>query len=95
MATLYLFLVLVATSSVNPYLACEQAFQGGLAVEWEKVKESLPLCLWNLNICIKNVDLKCQLAEMTLVMASFPLAHVFQGLLTFALVSASHWWAEI
>ena len=43
-----------------------------------KRKGSLQLRLWNLNICIKKVNAKCWLAEMTLVMMSLPLAHVFQ-----------------
>ena len=58
-------------------------------------KESLQLCLWNLNICFEKVNAKCWLAEMTLVMKSLPLARVFQCLFTFALVSASRWLAEI
>ena len=33
--------------------------------------------LWNFNICIKKVDAKCWLAEMTLVMMSLPLAYAF------------------
>ena len=33
--------------------------------------------LWNLNICIENVDAKCWLAQMTSVMTSLPLAHIF------------------
>ena len=43
-----------------------------------KRKGSLQLQLWNLNICIKKVNAKCWLAEMTLIMTSLPLAHVFQ-----------------
>ena len=39
-------------------LACEQALQGALAAGRKK-KESLQLPLWNLNICIKKVDVKC------------------------------------
>ena len=42
-----------------------------------KRKESLQLRLWNLNICIKKVDAKCWLAEMTLVIMSLPFAHAF------------------
>ena len=60
-----------------------------------KRKGSLQLQLWNLNICIKKVNAKCWLAEMTLVMTSLPLAHVFQCFFTFTLVSASCWLAEI
>ena len=57
-------------------IACEQALRGTLAGVGKK-KESLQLQLWNLNICIEKVDAKCWLAEMTLVMTSLPLAHVF------------------
>ena len=60
-----------------------------------KRKGSLQLRLWNLNICIKKVNAKCWLAEMTLVMTSLLLAHVFQCFFTFTLVSASCWLAEI
>ena len=42
-----------------------------------KRKESLQLRLWNLNICIEKVDAKCSLAEVTLVMISLPLGHVY------------------
>ena len=42
-----------------------------------KRKESLQLCLWNLNICIEKVNAKCWLAEMTLVMMPLPLEFVF------------------
>ena len=52
------------------------------------------LRLCNLNICIE-IDAKCWLAEMTLVMTSLPFARVFQCLFTFALVSSSRWLAEI
>ena len=45
--------------------------------EGGKRKDSLQLCLWNLNICIKKIDVKCWLAEMTLVMTSLPLACAF------------------
>ena len=38
---------------------------------------------------------KCWLADMTLVMMSLPLAHVFPCLLTFALISTSRCLAEI
>ena len=59
-------------------------------------KESLQLCLWNLNICIEKVGAKCWFAEMTWVMMSLPLAHVsFQCLCTFTLVSALRRLAEI
>ena len=60
-----------------------------------KRKESLHLRLWNLNICVENVEAKCWLAEMTLVMTSLFLARVFQMFVTLALVSASRWLAEI
>ena len=43
-----------------------------------KRKGSLQLHLWNLNICTKKVNAKLWLAEVTLVMTSLPLAHVFQ-----------------
>ena len=74
-------------------LACEQALRG---LWWQggKRKESLQLRLWNLNICIKKVYVKCWLAEMTLVMMSLPKALVFQCLFTFVLVSTSRWLAE-
>ena len=49
-----------------------------------KGKEILQLRLWNLIICIEKSDAKCCLAEMTLVMASLPLARIFQCLFTFA-----------
>ena len=68
----------------------------GALWRWDgKRKDSLQLRLWNLNICIEKVDAKCWLAEMTLVMTLLPLAHVFQCLFTFALVSASRRLAEI
>ena len=60
-----------------------------------KRKESLQLRLCKLNIYIEKVDVKCWVVEMTLVTASLPLAHVFQCLFAFALVSASHWLAKI
>ena len=60
-----------------------------------KKKDSLQQRLLNLNIYIEKVDVKCWLAEMTLVMTSLSLARVFQCMLTFALVSASRWLAEI
>ena len=44
---------------------------------------------------IEKVAAKCWLAEMTLIMTQFPLACVFQCLFTLALISASHWLAEI
>ena len=65
-------------------LACEQALRGALAAERGERKESVQLRLWNLNICIKKVNAKCWLADMTLVC-----------LFTFALVSTSCWLAEI
>ena len=71
------------------WVACEPAPRGG------KRKDRLQLRLLNLNICIEKVDAKCWLVEMTLVMTSLPLAHAFQCLFTFALVSASCWLAEI
>ena len=71
----------------NSLWACSLG-QGG------KRKESLQLCLCNLNICIKKVDAKCWLVEMT-VTTSLPFACVFQCLFTFALISASPWLAEI
>ena len=44
------------------------------------------ILLWNLNICIENVDAKCWLAQMTLDMTSLPLAHIFLcSCFTFAL----------
>ena len=49
-------------------------------------KESLQLCLCNLNICIKKVDAKCWLVEMT-VTTSLPFACVFQCLFTLILRS--------
>ena len=54
-----------------------------------KRKERLQLHFRNLNICIEKVNVKCWLAEMTLVMTSLLLARVFQHLFTFALVSTS------
>ena len=72
-----------------PPLACEQALPGALAAGREKERRALQLRLWNLNICSEKVDAKCGLAEMTLVLTSLPLAHAFQCLFTFALVSAS------
>ena len=67
----------------NSLWACSLG-QGG------KRKESLQLCLCNLNICIKKVDAKCWLVEMT-VTTSLPFACVFQCLFTFALISALPW----
>ena len=74
-----------------------RATSPGHLIWWRgwKRKESLQLCLWNLNICIKKVDAKCWLAKMTLVMTSLPLAHVFPCLFTFALISALRWLVEI
>ena len=60
-----------------------------------KSKESFQQCLWNLNICIKKVDAKCLLAEMTLVMMSLPLACFLQCLFTCVLFTASCSLAEI
>ena len=51
--------------------------------------------LWNLNNCIKKVDVKCWLVEMILVMTSLPLAHVLKCFFTFMLISALRWLAEI
>ena len=58
-----------------------------------KRKESFQQCLWNLNICIKKVDAKCLLAEMTLVMMSLPLAY-FCNVCLHACSSLlrAHWW---
>ena len=59
-----------------------------------KGKESLQLCLWNLNTCIKKVNAKCWLEEMT-VTTSLPLACVFQCLFTLILHSfllRLDWW---
>ena len=59
-----------------------------------KGKESLQLCLWNLNTCIKKVNAKCWLVEMT-VTTSLPLACVFQCLFTLILHSfllRLDWW---
>ena len=67
----------------NSLWACSLE-QGG------KRKESLQLCLCNLNICIKKVNAKCRLMEMT-VTTSLPFACVFQCLFTFALISALPW----
>ena len=56
----------------------------------EDKKGDLAIRLWNLIICIENVDAKCWLAEMTLVITSLPL-----GTCTFELVSrpfALIWW---
>ena len=61
----------------------------------KKKESSLQLHLWNLNICIEKVDAKCWLVEMTLAMMSLPLAHVFQCLFTFTLVSTPLSLAEI
>ena len=41
--------------SVKVILACEQALHGAPAAG----RETLQLRLWNLNICIENVDAKC------------------------------------
>ena len=52
------------------------------------------LCLWNLNTCIKKVNAKCWLVEMT-VTTSLPLACVFQCLFTLILHSfllRLDWW---
>ena len=37
-----------------------------------KRNENLQLRLWNLNICIEKIDVKCWLVETTLVMTSVP-----------------------
>ena len=63
-----------------------------------KRKESLQPRLWNRNICIKRVDAKCWLAEMTKVMMSLPLALAFTCFsifFTFAFISTLPWLAEI
>ena len=70
-----------------PTIVCEQTLRGGAG----KGRRACH-CHWNLNIC---VNAKCWLVEMTLVMTSLPLARVFRCLFTFALISASHWLAEI
>ena len=51
-------------------VACKQALWGTLTAEGGKRKESLELHLWNLNISIEKVYVKCWLLEMTLVMMS-------------------------
>ena len=76
------------------FLACEQALCGTLAAGWEKEGGCATMSL-EFEYLHKKVDEKCWLTEMTLVMMSLPLARVFQCLFTFALVSASHWLAEI
>ena len=48
--------------------------------------------IW-ISASIKSMR-NAQLPEMTVVMTSLPLARVFQCLFTFALVSASRWFAE-
>ena len=60
------------------YLVCEQASRGAVWRQGGNKKESLQRRLWNLNVCIEKVYAKCYwLAEMTLVMASLPLACLF------------------
>ena len=57
-----------------------QASSPGHRLWWQgqKRKESLQLCLWNLNIYVGKVDTKCWLAEVTLViMISLPLMYAF------------------
>ena len=82
--------------SLSPWRTWFSSKLSGVLWRWGgKRKESLQVRLWNLNICIKKVDAKCWLAEMTLVVTSLTLARVFQCPLTFALVSASRWLAEI
>ena len=61
----------------------------------EKEGELETSSLEYLNICIKKVDAKCWLVEMTLVMTLLPLTRVFQCLSPFALVSVSPWLVEI
>ena len=82
-------------------IACEQALWGTLAEGvgggggWGR-KESLQLCLWNLNNGVEKIGAKCWFAEVTWVMMSWPLAHVsFQCFCTFVFVSALRWLAEI
>ena len=59
-------------------LVCEQASRGAVWRQGGNKKESSQLRLWNLNACIEKVYAKCYwLVEMTLVMASLPLACVF------------------
>ena len=77
-------------SSIISLRASSPECSGGWA---GKRKERLQLRLWNLSIIC--IEAKCWLAEMTLVMTSFPLARVFQCLFTFALNSALLWLAEI
>ena len=82
--------------SLSPWRTWFSSKLSGVLWRWGgKRKESLQVRLWNLNICIKKVDAKCWLAEMTLVVTSLTLARGFQCPFTFALVSASRWLAEI
>ena len=74
-------------------LASEQALRGALAARREK-EGKLATTSLELNSCIKKVDAKCWLAEMTCVMTSLPLTRVFQCLFTSALVRAC-WLVEI
>ena len=82
--------------SLSPWRTWFSSKLSGVLWRWGgKRKESLQVRPWNLNICIKKVDAKCWLAEMTLVVTSLTLARAFQCPFTFALVSASRWLAEI
>ena len=65
-------------------LACEQALRGAMAEGLEKEEELS--CNYVSGV---EVDAKCLLAEMTLVMTSLPLTRVFQCLFTFALIGGN------
>ena len=65
--------------SLSPWRTWFSSKLSGVLWRWGgKRKESLQVRLWNLNICIKKVDAKCWLAEMTLVVTSLTLARFFQ-----------------
>ena len=61
-------------------VTCKQALCGAWVVVGRETEGELATHLWNLDICIEKVNAKSWLAEMTLVMTSLPLAHVFQCL---------------
>ena len=61
----------------NNYSLRPSSQAGALLRRGGKRKERLQLRLWNLNICMAKVDEKCWLADMTLIMASLPLAFFF------------------
>ena len=63
--------------TISPFNEPVSKLFGELWRRGEKRKKSLHLRLWNLNICIENVEAECWLAKMTLVMTSLPLARVF------------------